>query len=314
MINRVVIVLSAALWAVASQAQEPTAPQGMVLIPAGNFIMGSNGEDTEGKAQEFGSMKPWFKDEHPKHLVKLPAFWIDKYEVVNRDYREFLIANNYWVPKSLADNGYLIKRELLEIADLDRLQRLAVETYKLDLDTRQMGKEALIDAIEAHKAELDNLPVTGVPRAHARDFCAWKGKRLPTEAEWEKAARGEAGNEYPWGNQWDASRLNINTGEGWPHGVAPVGSYPQGQSPYGVEDMAGNVMEWVDGWYGAYPGSDYQDDNFGQKYGVARGGGWGGMGHYVISHFYRSAYRFNLDPQAAYVDLGFRCAKSIDSP
>ncbi len=302
------ILLALLLPAVATATD--TVPEEMVLIPAGNFVMGSNGQDSEGRAAEFGSMKPWYLDEHPKRLVNLPAFLIDRYEVVNRDYREFLIAKNYWVPHSLADNGYLIRRDLLEIADVERLRRLAAQTYRLDMDTREMDKAALIEAIERYKAQFDLLPVTGVPRQHAEDYCAWRGKRLPSEAEWEKAARGEQGLEYPWGNEWDASRLNINSGEGWPHGVAPVGSYPDGQSPYGVHDMAGNVMEWVAGEYRPYPGSDYSSDDFERQDGVVRGGGWGGLGHYVISHFYRTAYRFNLNPKAVFVDLGFRCARA----
>ncbi len=295
-----------ALVAVAASAAET--PEGMVLIPAGNFIMGSDGEDRDGKAQEFGTMKPWYEDEHPRRLVNLPAFYIDRYEVTNRDYREFLIARNFWVPRSLAGNGYLIGRQFLEIADLDRLRHLAAEVYRLDLDARTMEKEALIEAIEAHKRKLDDLPVTGVPRDHAAEYCRWRGKRLPTEAEWEKAARGERGLEFPWGNEWDERRLNAGSHD-WPFQVAPVGSYPDGVSPYGVHDMAGNVMEWVADDYRPYPGSDYRDEAFEEGYGVARGGGWGGVGHYVISHFYRTAYRFNLHPGAAFVDLGFRCAK-----
>ncbi len=302
-----------ALLPIAGAVADEALPEEMVLIPAGNFIMGSDGQDRQGKAQEYGSMKPWYLDEKPKRVVHLPAFLIDRYEVVNEDYREFLIANNYWVPKSLADNGYLIRRDLLEIADVERLRRLATQTYKLDMDSTEMDKEALIEAIERYKVAFDRLPVSGVPRQHAEDYCAWLGKRLPTEAEWEKAARGREGLEYPWGNEWDESRLNINIGEGWPHGVAPVGSYPAGQSPYGVHDMAGNVMEWVADAYQPYPGSEYESDDFDQGDGVVRGGGWGGLGHYVISHFYRGAYRLNLKPSMTFVDLGFRCAKDASA-
>jgi formylglycine-generating enzyme required for sulfatase activity len=89
----------------------------------------------------------------------------------------------------------------------------------------------------------------------------------------------------------------------------PVGSFEAGKSFYGVYDMAGNVMEWVADWYQPYPGNRYRSDDFGEKYKVVRGGGWGGLGHYVISHFYRAAYRFYLTPDARYEDLGFRCAK-----
>ena len=284
--------------------------EAMVKIPAGPFIMGSEHRDAEGLAEEYGAGKPWYVDEWPQRTVELPEFWIDRYEVVNRDYRDFVIENNYWVPVPWKNNGYLLNEDILAFADEPTLRRLAVETYRLDRDTRQMSKDELLDAIVAHQRTLDRLPVTGMAQAHAHDYCAWKGKRLPTEAEWEKAARGDDGREFPWGNTWDERRLNGGDGGDWPHGVAPVGEYPDGVSPYGVHDMAGNVMEWVADSYEPYPGGEARFTPPESPQGVARGGGWGGVGHYAISHFYRTAYRFNLVPESGYVDLGFRCAKS----
>jgi len=284
----------------------------MIEIPAGPFTMGSDVKPDQGKAAEYGSTKPWYQDETPKHTVHLPAFLIDKYEVTNRDYREFVMANNYWIPNGWKENGYLLQRNILHYADLEKLRELATDTFRLDMDVSKMEYEPLIEAIVKHQAQYDNLPVTGVTWFAARDYCEALGKRLPTEEEWEKAARGKGEREYPWGNEWDESRLNIGAGDGWEYGVAPVGSYPKGASPYGVFDMAGNVMEWTADWYQPYPGSEYESKDYGEKMRVVRGGGWGGLGHYVISHFYRTAYRFNLKPEFTFVDLGFRCAKSVD--
>lgn len=304
------------LWAVLAGevllAAEP--PQDMVRIPGGPFIMGSEPRDDDGKAQEYGSNKPWYLDEAPQHRRTVDAFWLDQYEVTNDQYRDFVVANNYFVPNGWKENGYLLSRDILGFADLPTLRKLAADTFRLDMDTTQMGYDELLDAIVAHQAQFDDLPVTGVTWLQARDYCRAQGKRLPSEAEWEKAARGSDGREYPWGDEWDETRLNIGAGDGWQYGVAPVGSYPEGVSPYGVHDMAGNVMEWTADWYQPYPGAEYESEDFGEKMRVVRGGGWGGLGHYVINHFYRSAYRFNLRPTYTFVDLGFRCARDAQPP
>jgi formylglycine-generating enzyme required for sulfatase activity len=281
----------------------------MVLIPAGGFLMGSDKLDVKHQAQEYGSSTPWYVDEHPQHKVVLPAYYMDKYEVTNAQYREFVEKVDYWFPASWKDNGYLLAPKVLEIADLPTLRNLAANTFHLDMDTRTMKRDALIKAIGEQQAKLDKLPVAEVNWFNAYDYCAWVGKRMPTEAEWEKAARGDDAREYPWGNDWDNSRLNAGEAGNWQFGVAPVGSYPTGASPYGVMDMAGNVMEWVRDWYEAYPGSTFTHETLGKKYKVVRGGGWGGVGHYVLSQFYRTAYRLHMRPDAMYVDIGFRCAK-----
>ncbi|MBI1195389.1 MAG: SUMF1/EgtB/PvdO family nonheme iron enzyme [Gammaproteobacteria bacterium] len=281
----------------------------MIVIPAGPAVIGSDEVDDGKETKDYGFTKPLYVDEHPRHTVEVPAFEIDRFEVTNVDYLQFIKAQNYWLPSGWSQDGYALERPILEKADLPTLRRLASEVFKVDLDTRKMEREPLLEAISRKRHESDRLPVTGVAWYDAEAYCKAVGKRLPTEVEWEKAARGPEGLAYPWGNTWDESKANVGAGETEP-GVASVGSYPQGRSAYGVEDMAGNVMEWVDDWYRAYPGGDYQTQNFGEQYKVARGGGWGGLGHYVLSQFYRGAYRFNLRPNSRFNDLGFRCARS----
>lgn len=288
------------------------AEPGMVLIPAGEFVFGSDRADDGTESHEFGFKKPLFLDEHPRRIVHLDAFLIDKYEVTNAEYRSFVIAENHWVPEPWKENGYLLTREILGMANVDKLRELAVDTFRLDMDTRRMTREALLDALEEKRRGMDDLPVTGVSWHDAARYCTWAGKRLPSEREWEKAARGPRGREYPWGDEWSIDK--VNAGRDTQLGVIPVGSIEAGKSYFGIHDLAGNVMEWVQDWYNAYPGNSYDSDEFGEKYKVVRGGGWGGLGHYVISHFYRSAYRFYLAPDARYDDLGFRCAKDVDDP
>ncbi len=285
----------------------------MALIPAGPFLMGSNDVDTSTRGKEYGFIKPLYIDEHPQREVFLDAFYIDRYEVSNEQYKEFVIMQNRNVPQTWNSNGYLLVRQILNIANDEVLRRLADELFKLDMNTQTASREELLDAIEKQQRDQDNLPVSGISWAEADAYCQWLGKRLPTEIEWEKAARGTSGNEYPWGNEWRKEHSNSGEGEGWDHGVAPVGHYVKGQSPYGVFDMAGNVMEWTADWYQQYPGNDYQSKDYGETFKVVRGGGWGGMGHYAINHFNRTSYRFYLRPESAFPDLGLRCAKDASS-
>lgn len=282
----------------------------MVLVPAGPFTMGSDLTDQSAVAKDFGLKKPLYMDEHPKHTVTLPAYWIDKFEVTNAEYLRFVIATNGWVPVTWEQTGYLLAPHLLAKADSELLRRIAIETFKIESNVEDLDKDALISTINSKRQSMDPLPVTGVTWKNANDYCHWLGKRLPTEAQWEKAARGVDQREYPWGVNWDETKLNAGGGEKWEYGVAPVGSYPAGESPFKAHDLAGNVMEWVHDWYAPYPGSNYQSENFGKRFRVARGGGWGGTGHYAVSHFYRNGFRFFLDPEAAFSDLGFRCVAS----
>jgi len=217
-------------------------------------------------------------DEKPVHTVYLDAFYIDKTEVTNAQYQKCVEAGACQAP-TICDWGE--------------------PTYG-----------------DASKAD---HPVVCVSWDGAKAYCEWAGKRLPTEAEWEKAARGTDGRVYPWGNTFDGSRLNFcdrNCESDWKDSdaddgyaqTALVGSYPQGASPYGALDMAGNVGEWVADWYdsGYYsqsparnpPGPDSGESR------VLRGGSWSGAPLYV-----RCAIRFWINPDLRYSNLGFRCAR-----
>jgi formylglycine-generating enzyme required for sulfatase activity len=216
----------------------------MVLVPAGEFWMGS---DNRG-------------DESPRHRVYLDGFYIDKVPVTNALYERFMRATSrqqpwYWTDRKF--NG-------------------------------------------------PTQPVVGVSWHDADAYCRWAGKRLLTEAEWEKAARGTDGREYPWGDQWDPSRANSL--ESKLDRTTTVGSYPSGASPYGALDMAGNVWQWVADWYDKdyyqrSPARNPTGPESGQPR-VLRGGSWG---YNPVD--LRSAYRFYVTPGNRNLLIGFRCAR-----
>jgi formylglycine-generating enzyme required for sulfatase activity len=206
-----------------------------------------------------------YSDERPVHTVTLPAFWVDQTEVTNGMYAGCVAAGECAAPRRKSSN--------------------LIDYY--------YGFEGYVD-----------YPVLFISWQDASDYCTWVGRRLPTEAEWEKAARGTDGRPYPWGSALpDASLTNFD------HildDVTRVGNYPDGRSPYGALDLAGNVLEWTADWYGeeyyaASPDFDPQGPETG-RHRVIRGGSWTGNINGV-----RSAHRFIQDPNTPAFDIGLRC-------
>ncbi|MFQ5672445.1 MAG: SUMF1/EgtB/PvdO family nonheme iron enzyme [Nitrospinales bacterium] len=157
-------------------------------------------------------------------------------------------------------------------------------------------------------------PVTEVNWFDAANFCAWAGKRLPTEKEWERAARGPNGNEYPWGNEFHIENANLAPKAGGKTKIATVGSFPGGASPEGAHDLIGNVWEWTASDYAPYKGGNYRSPQYDGRYKVLRGASAAYIGHFpgvsyeeVLKQYSRGGYRQPALPDDAAPDVGFRC-------
>lgn len=237
-------------------------PEDMVYIPAGWFEMGS-GEGDGRIGMTIGV------DELPRHRVYVKGFYMDRYEVTNAQFLDFLLkTNDPYRPSHWIERGSFEKGE-------------------------------------------EDHPVVDVDWMDAEAYCRWAGKRLPTEVEWEKAARGTDRRLWPWGNDYGRDKANTQeSGRDW---TAAVGSYPEDVSPYGVYDMAGNVKEWVDGWYVPYPGNTLSPDHYMGPYRVLRGGSY----ETPLYRYARTASRFAVTSTVATrghnwhsdFDHGIRCAK-----
>jgi iron(II)-dependent oxidoreductase len=232
------------------RAQEgPPQVPGMVVVPQGAFIMGSD-------RGEF--------DEEPRHRVELDEYYIDRFEVTNQAYNQCVAARKcrrqrYWYDKSINQ---------------------------------------------------PKQPVVGVGWDDANNYCAFAGKRLPTEAEWEKAARGTDERIYPWGNIFKVTWVNMHHGKDGFKSTAPVGSFKHNKSPYGAMDMAGNAWEWTqDYWNSRYYNNSPIKNPKGPKKGVKRvmrGGSWLYDVPFFVTAFNRSPGR----PWIRKKYVGFRCAKT----
>jgi formylglycine-generating enzyme required for sulfatase activity len=246
----------------------------MVGVPAGPFLMGTSAEQVKEMLRRFNWAKEhqeqgWFKQEQPAHEVTLPAFEIGRCPVTNAEYAVFVEATGRPAPPHW-----------------------------------QAGRvpEALADH-----------PVVNVTWRDAQAYVAWLGERtgaayrLPTEAEWEKAARGQDGRLWPWGNDWDGQRPRANCQPSGPGATTPVGQYsPAGDSPYGAADMAGNVWEWcMTKWQENYA-KPADDDPSGNALRVLRGGSWFGPNPGIV----RCASRRWGTPGGRGDDGGFRVARS----
>jgi formylglycine-generating enzyme required for sulfatase activity/uncharacterized caspase-like protein len=240
-----------------------------VYIPEGPFLMGSTEGDIDKVTADCANCeRSWFEDELPQHMVFLDSYWIDRTEVTNAMYARCLAERRCSEPSSNAS--------------LERTYYFYNSVYA-------------------------NYPVVFVSWYDAQDYCEWVGGRLPTEAEWEKAARGTEGQMYPWGN--DNPSCNLANDYGHCVGdTVMVGSYPGGASPYGVLDMTGNVWEWVSDWY---DNSYYQNSPANNPRGPTRGF-LRVMRGCSCSWFYDDvtvAFRNAASPGESGSDVGFRCVR-----
>lgn len=267
----------------------------MVLIPAGEFLRGASPEDLA----ELVNLCPncpldSLEDAQPQATIYLDAFWIDKMEVTNAQFSRFVDETGYRTSAERTDDYSYVQdldlRDFVYIGDADWLHP-------------QGGVSGIVGQ--------DDRAVTQVSWEDAYAYCEWAGKRLPTEAEWEKAARGDDGRLFPWGDSApDSGDLNFDFSRGT---IVSVGRYPDGASPYGVLDMSGNVWEWVadyytEDYYWDSPDNNPQGPNNGEGR-VLRGGSWASEYDPYLVYVTTFFRLWNYEYLSSDV-LGFRCASS----
>ncbi len=244
----------------------------LVRVPAGDFLMGvTEAQEAELIANE-GAAEGGFNDEKPAHTVNLAEFWIDRDLVTNQQYKKFLDENpDYPVPDIAVEE---------------------LKAWSWDPATRTFpdGRET--------------YPVVLVSWNDANAYCTWAGMRLPTEAEFEKAARGTDGRLYPWGNEWDDSKSA--SGRRGATEASPVGRFPSGASPYSVNDAVGNVWQWTSTLFAPYPydATDGREDPTAEGDRVIRGSMFA-FGPAIT----RTNLRNKIPPEEKAPTVGFRCVR-----
>jgi formylglycine-generating enzyme required for sulfatase activity len=283
-----------------SPAPQPTSTLSMTVkyVPVSTFLRGS---DTRAL--------PFEGDETPQREIYLDAFWIHYTEVTNAQYKRFVDASGYDEPRYWSEDGW------------DWRQGANPDGESWGRSLRTWPRDWQDGSFPVDRAD---HPVAGVNWYEADAYCHWLAEdtgypyHLPTEAEWEKAARGVDGRIYPWGNDWDPARANC--APGGPSQIVPVGQYsPSGDSFYGVADMAGNAYEWVADWYdGGYyegspdsnpPGPESSSGGAWVNHRIMRGGSWR-----TTPELTRTAQRHSMVASYASDDVGFRCTYSASEP
>jgi len=304
----------------------------MVLIPTGEFIMGSAETEAKDAERRWGLAEGTLKSETPQHIVFVDAFYIDKYEVTNAQYKKFVDETGHPSPSvpTMAEVSLAFRNELGDEASV-------ISATQLENTYQELGRQLEPWAWKNgnYPEGKANHPVVLVSLYDAAAYAKWADKRLPTEAEWEKAARGTDGRIYPWGNNWDSNKCNsaervaqkalpnlresLLWFEEWkrfpPMATAlnttvPVGIYKKGKSPFGVCDMAGNAFEWCMDWYDEnYYAQSPKRNPSGPATGrvrVLRGGSWNYPGFKL-----RTTYRNKHAPEIGGSPNGFRCATDV---